>query len=110
MQMCGLPVVVRDCQGLGESVSDGVNDCVVPAGEIDALPNAIRRLPDVRALCVNMSTETVQKIRSSFVPSPQVAGLRNVITVLLEGRRSIPTRLKVGFHREAVTALDVLWG
>jgi len=79
MQACGLPVVVSDCQGLPESVSDGVTGVVVPVGDVAALSIALQRLTDDRELRTNMSAEAVRRIRSSFSRSRQVDGLRNVI-------------------------------
>jgi glycosyltransferase involved in cell wall biosynthesis len=48
----GLPVVVSDRVGAADLVDDGVNGLVVPAGDPDALAEAMRRLevdPDLRA-------------------------------------------------------------
>lgn len=79
MQACGLPVVVSDCQGLPESVIDGVTGLVVPAGDVMALSSALQRLVDDRELRNIMSEKAVQRIRSSFTRSRQVAGIRDVI-------------------------------
>lgn len=79
MQACGLPVVVSDCQGLPESVSDGVTGLVVPAGDIVALATALQRITDDRDLRNNMGIAAIQRIRSSFTRTRQVDGLREVI-------------------------------
>jgi glycosyltransferase involved in cell wall biosynthesis len=79
MQACGLPVVVSDCQGLPESVADGVTGLVVPAGNIVALASALQRITDDRKLRNDMGIAAIQRIRSSFTRTRQVDGLRDVV-------------------------------
>ncbi|MGA6826478.1 glycosyltransferase family 4 protein [Nitrospira sp. NS4] len=79
MQASGLPVVVSDCQGLPESVSDGVTGLVVPAGDVVALSTALQRMTDDRELRDRMSVAAMQRIRASFTRARQVEGLRDVV-------------------------------
>ncbi len=79
MQASGLPVVVSDCQGLPESVSDGVTGLVVPAGDVCALAGAIQRIVDDKELHGKMSRAAVQRIRASFTRTQQVQALTQVI-------------------------------
>ena len=79
MQACGLPVVVSDCQGLPESVAEGVTGFVVPSGNIDALSATLQRVVEYKDLREQMSAAAVQRIRSSFTRSRQVEALTDVI-------------------------------
>ena len=79
MQACGIPVIVSDCQGLPDSVVDGVTGFVVPAGDIEALAAALQRVVDDRALHDKMSAAAVQRIRSSFTQGQQVDALADLI-------------------------------
>lgn len=79
MQACGLPVVVSDCQGLPESVSDGVTGLVVPTADVHALAVALQRITDDKDLHRQMSAAAVQRIRSSFTRLHQVDALTQVI-------------------------------
>lgn len=79
MQASGLPVVVSDCQGLPESVSDGVTGLVVPTGDVNALAVAIQRIVDDKNLHGKMSLAAVQRIRASYTRTKQVQALTQVI-------------------------------
>lgn len=79
MQACGLPVVVSDCQGLPESVADGVTGAIVPTGDAAALSSALQRIVDNKELHTRMSAAAIQRIRSSFTRSRQVDGICDVV-------------------------------
>lgn len=79
MQACGIPVIVSDCQGLPDSVVEGVTGFVVPAGDIEALAAALQRVVDDRTLHDKMSAAAVQRIRSSFTQGQQVDALADLI-------------------------------
>lgn len=79
MQACGLPVVVSDCQGLPESVANGVTGFVVPAGDIDALAAALQRITDDQALRDKMGAAALERIRSTFTRTRQVDALAYLI-------------------------------
>lgn len=79
MQACGLPVVVSDCQGLPESVIDGITGLVVPAGDVMALSSALQQIIDNNEMHCTMSAAAVERIRSSFTRSRQVERIRDVI-------------------------------
>lgn len=79
MQASGLPVIVSDCQGLPESVADGVTGLVVPRGDVKALAMALKRLVDDKELHRKMSLAAVQRIRASFTRMQQVQALTQVI-------------------------------
>ncbi|MCP9450578.1 MAG: glycosyltransferase family 4 protein [Nitrospira sp.] len=90
MQACGLPVVVSDCQGLPESVIDGVTGLVVPAGDVTALSSALQRIIDNNEMRRTMSAAAVKRIRSSFTRSRQVDGIHEVVRRMTGWREMSP--------------------
>lgn len=90
MQACGLPVVVSDCQGLPESVIDGVTGLVVPAGDVTALSSALQRIVDNNEMHRTMSAAAVESIRSSFTRSRQVDGIHEVVRRVTGWREMSP--------------------
>jgi glycosyltransferase involved in cell wall biosynthesis len=72
MQACGVPAVVSDCQGIPETVADGVTGAVVKAGDADALARTLLRLRDDPALRARMSEAAVERIRSSYDREQQI--------------------------------------
>lgn len=75
-------MVVSNRLGLSESVSDGVTGLVVSAFDIVVLSIVFQRRIYDRDLRASMSAAPVQRIRSSFLRSRQVEGLRNVTSVV----------------------------
>ena len=52
---CGLPAIVSDCVGAKEMISPAVNGLVVPAGNVDALSQAMFWLVQNKEMLVSMS-------------------------------------------------------
>jgi glycosyltransferase involved in cell wall biosynthesis len=60
---CGLPVITSDCVGAKEMISPGVNGQVVPAGDVDALADAMRwyvERPDQLAAMAKSARKTAE--------------------------------------------------
>ncbi|HEY8338871.1 MAG TPA: glycosyltransferase family 4 protein [Egibacteraceae bacterium] len=53
----GLPVVATDAGTLGEQIRDGVDGLVVPAGDVDALAAALRRLYEQDGLLATLTAQ-----------------------------------------------------
>jgi glycosyltransferase involved in cell wall biosynthesis len=79
MQACGLPVIVSDCQGCPETISEDTG-MVVPAGDERRLAQAILLLVDNRARREMMSVAAAERIRSSLTVEHQVANLTRLLS------------------------------
>lgn len=54
---CGRPAITTDAPGCRETVTDGVNGCLVPVKDVDAIVAAMERLLDDPAGAQRMATE-----------------------------------------------------
>lgn len=75
MQACGLPVVVSDLQGTPETIEDGVTGVVTPAGDADALADALLALVDDPPRRERMAVAAVRRITGGFTREHWVRGL-----------------------------------
>jgi glycosyltransferase involved in cell wall biosynthesis len=62
----GRPVIAADNRGCRDIVRDGVNGCLVPQDDAEALANAIRQLAADRALRLQMGAAGREMVRSGF--------------------------------------------
>ena len=93
MQACGIPVVVTDCQGLPETIIDGVTGLVVSAGRERELADAILRLADDSQLCSRMGEAARRRIEAELTYETQVANLTTTIRNVLATKFHDPMKL-----------------
>jgi glycosyltransferase involved in cell wall biosynthesis len=74
----GLPVVATDVGGMAEQVVEGVTGHVVPAGDTDALADALVRLAHDAAARTRLGTAGRERIRTDFSLDRMVAAYRRV--------------------------------
>jgi len=74
----GLPVVATDVGGIAEQVVEGVTGHVVPAGDADALADALVRLAHDAAARVRLGRAGRERIRTAFSLDAMVAAYRRV--------------------------------
>jgi glycosyltransferase involved in cell wall biosynthesis len=79
------PVIVSDDVGSGpDLVDDGVNGCIYPVGDVDALTKALRRVLETPGAAAAMGRKAYERIQSwSF--EQDVAGLRRAIAAVVPG-------------------------
>lgn len=69
---CGLPVVITDCGGMREAVTDGVEGFVVPLRDPVAIASALQSLWQSPGLCEQMGTAGRKKIERNFNLEQQI--------------------------------------
>ena len=63
---CGLPVVVTDCGGMKEAVTDGVEGFVVPVRDPEAMADALLQLFKDSELRAKMGKAARQRVIKEF--------------------------------------------
>ena len=74
----GLPVVATDVGGVAEQIVEGVTGHVVPAGDTDALANALVRLAHDAPARARLGSAGRERIRTDFSLDRMVAAYRRV--------------------------------
>ena len=74
----GLPVVATDVGGMAEQIVEGVTGHVVPAGDTDALADALVRLAHDAAARARLGSAGRERIRTDFSLDRMVAAYRRV--------------------------------
>jgi glycosyltransferase involved in cell wall biosynthesis len=74
----GLPVVATDVGGMAEQIVEGVTGHVVPAGDTDALADALVRLAHDAAARARLGAAGRERIRTDFSLDRMVAAYRRV--------------------------------
>lgn len=85
---CGLPVVVSDCDGNRELVTDGLNGMVFPRGNENALAQKIKTLLLDTGCAQGLAQAAVEKVQSQF-------RLESVAARFLELYRTVLSRNSV---------------
>lgn len=81
----GRPVVVSDQVGCqADLVHDGVNGCVYPAGDVDALAGCLRRLIDDPVLRASMGQNSLRVVQQQSFEE-DIAGLRQALAFAVPG-------------------------
>ena len=84
----GLPVVATRTGGLPDMVSDGEGGYLVPAGDVDALTAAVRRLASDRELAVRMGAYNRAVCADRFAFSRVFERLSTIYETAASGARS----------------------
>lgn len=74
----GTPVVATDVGGVGEVVRDGENGLLVPAGDVDALAAAVRRLAGDPELAARLRAAAAPSV-AGYAPERLFARLEDVL-------------------------------
>ncbi|MGA1981442.1 MAG: glycosyltransferase family 4 protein [Acidobacteriaceae bacterium] len=79
------PAIVSDDVGSGpDLIEDGVNGCIYPVGDVDALTNALRRVLEVPGAAAAMGQRAFERIRS-WDFEEDVKGLRRALAAVVPG-------------------------
>lgn len=84
---CGVPVVATAVGGVPELVTDGVTGLLAPAGDAEALADALRRLLASSDLRARMSVAARQRAEERFCLATQVDRLLRLWAKILGGGR-----------------------
>ena len=79
MQACGLPVIASDCQGVPETIADGVTGIVTRADDTDALARTIVSLVDDPMRREQMGYAARHRIEQSLTREHQAATLTQTV-------------------------------
>jgi glycosyltransferase involved in cell wall biosynthesis len=82
----GIPCVATWVAGVPELIADGVDGLLVPAGDADALAEAVGRLVDDAGLRRRLGRAATDKVRERYDLDRNVARLADVFTRRLGGR------------------------
>lgn len=77
--LAGKPVIATRGGATDEIIDDGVDGILVPAGDSDALANAIRSVLDSRSLRETMINAAIEKARARFSLKAMLAAIDQVI-------------------------------
>ena len=75
---CGLPVVMTECGGAREGVTEGVEGLIVPVWDYSAMADAILRLARDPALRENMGRKGRERVVREFSADRHVGDFRNL--------------------------------
>jgi glycosyltransferase involved in cell wall biosynthesis len=90
---CALPVVVADCGGMTEAVTDGVEGLVCPRRSPEALAAALHRIWAEPGLARRLGDAGRRRIASEFTVAAETAAYRRLYTEVAErGGERFPTR------------------
>jgi glycosyltransferase involved in cell wall biosynthesis len=79
------PAIVSDDVGSGpDLIENGVNGCIYPVGDVDALTNALRRVLDVPGAAAAMGQRAFERIQS-WGFEEDVKGLRRALAAVVPG-------------------------
>ena len=79
------PAIVSDDVGSGpDLIENGVNGCIYPVGDVDALANALRRVLDVPGAAAAMGQRAFERIQS-WGFEEDVKGLRRALAAVVPG-------------------------
>ena len=84
---CGVPVVATAVGGVPELVADGITGLLAPAGDAEALANALRRLLGSSDLRARMSAAARRRAEEQFCLATQVDRLLALWAEILDGGR-----------------------
>jgi glycosyltransferase involved in cell wall biosynthesis len=87
---CGLPLIATDVPGCREVVTDGVEGLLVPPKDPGALADAILRLQDDPALCIEMGKRARAKALAEFDEGMIVSRTFSVYAELVAGFDAAP--------------------
>jgi glycosyltransferase involved in cell wall biosynthesis len=79
------PVIVSDDVGSGpDLIEDGVTGCIYPAGDVDALCDALRRVLETPGVAAAMGRRASERIQS-WGFEQDVEGLRRALATVVPG-------------------------
>jgi glycosyltransferase involved in cell wall biosynthesis len=79
------PAIVSDDVGSGpDLIEDGVNGCIYPVGDVDALTNALRRVLEMPGVAASMGQRAFARIQS-WDFEEDVKGLRRALAAVVPG-------------------------
>jgi glycosyltransferase involved in cell wall biosynthesis len=87
---CGVPTVTTDATGCVDSVRDGVTGLIVPAGDAQALADAMKRLLEDPAEAARMGASAREWVSTEFQPARVVNSM--IAPVIARVQQSSPTR------------------
>jgi glycogen synthase len=85
---CGLPVVASRTGGIPETVTDGENGLLVPAGDPRELAAALRRLVNDRELRLEIGENNVRKVRARYTWAKVAEQYEHTYRHVLESARA----------------------
>jgi len=98
MQASGLPVIVSDLPGISETIAEGESGLAVPAGDAQALCEAMIRLLVEPALRERLSQGARDRAERLFSRDRQRANLVSVVNSVVGGRRIRDAMLRHGIR------------
>jgi glycosyltransferase involved in cell wall biosynthesis len=84
---CSVPVVAMETDSIGEGVKDGVDGCLVPPRDTEALAAAVIRLLKDQAFAQAIGAAARARVERQFTAERMVRGTLEVYEDLLKGER-----------------------